>query len=164
MSDECKLQKIINKSIGEICQMSKYCAYDYVNLNELHFCYFQGKFYLSLPILIFFGCICFYLMSDTANKYLSQGLTNISDKLNLSQNLAGVTLLAIGNGANDVVSSIIASHGEDSEGLDVAIAALLGGGLFVSCLVFSFVVLFAKTVKVFLNFVYYIMLLLIEIY
>jgi len=102
---------------------------------------------LTVPLLIFSAIICFYLLSDTANKYLSQALTNISDKLKLSQNLAGVTILAFGNGANDVISSIIASESEGEDGLEVAIGSLLGGGIFVSCLVFSLVVHISKNIE-----------------
>lgn len=148
MSEGCTFDRIKNKTIEEICIIAKDCSFDYINLNELHFCTFQGKLYFSLPVMIFLGFICFYLLSDTANKYLSVALTNISDKLKLSQNLAGVTFLAFGNGAPDVISSIVASDGDGAEGLDVAIGSLLGGGIFVTCLVFSLVVLFANRVNV----------------
>ena len=106
---------------------------------------------LTIPLLVFLAIICFYLLSDTANKYLSQALTNISDKLKLSQNLAGVTILAFGNGANDVISSIIASESDEVDGLEVAIGSLLGVGMFVSCLVFSLVVYIAKNIEVFIS-------------
>lgn len=149
MTNACTFDQIVNKTISEICIISKDCEYDYVNLNELHYCTFDGKLYFSLPLLFLIGFICFYLLSDTANKYLSQALTNISDRLRLSQNLAGVTFLAFGNGAPDVISSIVASNGtNEDQGIDVAIGSLLGGGIFVSCLVFSMVVLFAKRVNV----------------
>ena len=96
--------------------------------------------------------ICFYLLSDTADKYLSQATKNISEKLNFSQNLSGVTILAFGNGANDVLSSIIAS--DDGEGLDVSISFLLGGGLFVSCFVFSMVLFFSGEIVVRILFIF----------
>ena len=148
MSDECSIEKIVNKTISEICEITKSCNFDYINLNEMHYCYLNGQLYFTLPILFLIGLICFYLLSDTANRYLSSALTNISDKLNLSQNLAGVTLLAFGNGAPDVISSIVASDNGDDGGLDISFGSLLGGGMFVSCLVFSLVVLFAKRVNV----------------
>jgi sodium/potassium/calcium exchanger 6 len=153
MTESCTSDKIIGKSIEEICELAKNCEYDFININEFHYCYMNGNLWLSLPIIIFLGLLCFYLLSDTANKYLSQALTNISDKLNLSQNLAGVTFLAFANGAPDVISSIVAGEvdstdAEKGEGLDISIAALLGGGIFVSSLVFSLVILLAKTVKV----------------
>jgi len=145
----CQYDKLINKTLSEICQISKDCDYDYFNLYDLHYCKFEGKLYFTLPILIILCLICFYLLSDTANKYLSTALTNISERLNLSQNLAGVTILAFGNGAPDVIASIVASgEGEGGEGMDVSIASLLGGGVFVSCFVFSLVILFGKRVNV----------------
>jgi sodium/potassium/calcium exchanger 6 len=65
----------------------------------------------------------------------------------MSQNLAGVTLLALGNGAPDVISSIVASDDPDS-GIEFSIGALTGAGLFVSSFVISSVLFFAKEVKV----------------
>ena len=146
MSIECNRELFINKSIKHICQLTKNCSYSYINFNKIHFCDLEGNLFLSLPILFLIAIICFYLLSDTANKYLSQASTNISNKLKISQNLAGVTLLAFGNGANDIISSIIAS--DDGEGLDVSISFLLGGGLFVSCFVFSLVLYHSENVKV----------------
>lgn len=151
----CDYEKLINKTLSEICGISKKCDYDYINLNELHYCTFDGKLYFTLPILILLGIICFYLLSDTANKYLSTALTNISEKLNLSQNLAGVTFLAFGNGAPDVIASIVASgDGDGGEGMDIAIASLLGGGIFVSCFVFSLVIMVGKRVNVIISLVF----------
>ena len=66
----------------------------------------------------------------------------------MSETLAGVTLLALGNGAPDVFSSIAAS-GADDTGLSVALGALVGSGFFVSSLVFSLVVFTSSvTIKV----------------
>jgi len=145
---DCKSSIFANSTLYESCLLSKSCSYNFINFYEIHFCKFEGKLFISVPMLISFSFFCFYLLSDTANKYLSQALTNISDKLKFSQNLAGVTILAFGNGANDVISSIIASKGEGQKGLDVAIGSLLGGGIFVSCLVFSMVVFISKKIEV----------------
>lgn len=154
MSIICTRELFINKSIKHICEIAKNCSYDYINFNKIHYCDFEGNTFFSLPLLFTLAITCFYLLSDTANKYLSQASTNISNKLNFSQNFAGVTLLAFGNGANDVVSSIIAS--DDAEGLNVSISFLLGGGLFVSCFVFSIVLFYSGNIKVnyFLKFLF----------
>lgn len=58
---------------------------------------------------IVFCFIAFHLLSSTAENYLSPALTNLSNKLGLSETLAGVTLVAIGNGAPDVIVAISAS-------------------------------------------------------
>ena len=65
--------------------------------------------------------------------------------LGMSENLAGVTFLALANGAPDVFSSIAAS-GADDTGLSVALGALVGSGFFVASLVFSLVVFTSSVV------------------
>ncbi len=91
--------------------------------------------------------MCFYLTGNTANKYLSCALTALSNRLKISQNLAGVTFLAFGNGAPDVISSIVAAE-NISNGLEVSIGALHGAGTFVTSFVLASVVWFSGTVKV----------------
>jgi len=152
MSIECSHKLFVNKSLHHICELSKKCSYSYINFYKIHYCDLLGNNFLTVPILLLVAIICFYLLSDTADKYLSQATKNISEKLNFSQNLSGVTILAFGNGANDVLSSIIAS--DDGEGLDVSISFLLGGGLFVSCFVFSMVLFFSGEIVVRILFIF----------
>lgn len=75
--------------------------------------------------------LCFYILGSTADGYLSPALETIAVKLGISESLAGVTFLAFGNGAPDVISALSASGG-DADGIYLAIGALLGAGLFVS--------------------------------
>lgn len=81
---------------------------------------------------------CFWVLGSTADAYLSPVLATISKHLKLSQSLAGVTLLAFGNGAPDVFASISAASGIDSaaaamgSGFYLAASSAIGGGFFVS--------------------------------
>mmetsp|Transcript_20765 Transcript_20765/g.34319 ORF Transcript_20765/g.34319 Transcript_20765/m.34319 type:complete len:576 (-) Transcript_20765:1497-3224(-) len=69
----------------------------------------------------------FYLLGTTADGYLSPTLGVICTRLRLSPELAGVTLLAFGNGSPDVVTSVACiANGTSALGL----SALLGAGLF----------------------------------
>ena len=43
----CQYDKLINKTLSEICQISKDCDYDYFNLYDLHYCKFEGKLYFD---------------------------------------------------------------------------------------------------------------------
>ena len=61
-----------------------------------------------------------YNLGSTADSYLSPALETISDKFSCSESLAGVTLLAFGNGAPDVFSAIAAS-GDSSENGDIVL-------------------------------------------
>ena len=79
--------------------------------------------------------IAFFLLSFTADEFLSPSLQQISKTFKLSESLAGVTLLAFGGGAPDVFASLSASKGGDLEGIEMAIAVLLGSSLFIQSVI-----------------------------
>lgn len=61
-----------------------------------------------------------FLLGSTADGYLSPALEAISDKFKCSESLAGVTLLALGNGAPDVFAAMAAGGGGDEgDGLQI---------------------------------------------
>lgn len=136
----------INAHYEQACEIARACDYNYINFFAMHYCTFDGRLWLTLPVLAIVIFICFFLLSDTSNKYLSNALTLLSDKLKMSQNLAAVTFLALGNGAPDVISSFVA--GDEDGGIEFSVGALIGAGTFVTCIVLSSVVLFAGQVQV----------------
>jgi Ca2+/Na+ antiporter len=91
--------------------------------------------------------VCFYVLGSTADGYLSPLLANIAKTLKFSQSLAGVTLLAFGNGAPDVFSALSAAEDATStsegsgEGFYLAAAGSLGSGFFVASIVASAIAL-----------------------
>jgi sodium/potassium/calcium exchanger 6 len=62
-----------------------------------------------LDIQALFIFIGMYTLASTADIYLSPALETLTVKFGLPDSLAGVTLLAFGNGAPDVFSSISAA-------------------------------------------------------
>jgi len=54
------------------------------------------NFYCLKILKIVLLCIAFHMLSSTAGDYLAPAVTTISEKLGLSEEVAGVTLLAIG--------------------------------------------------------------------
>jgi solute carrier family 24 (sodium/potassium/calcium exchanger), member 6 len=84
-----------------------------------------------------FLVITIYNLGSTADQYLSPSLDAISEKLSCSESLAGVTLLALGNGASDVFSAIAASGDSDSNGdIMLSVSALIGSAFFITTAVF----------------------------
>lgn len=93
------------------------------------------RFYYCLPSVIFnvlsflaLGLAFFLSLALTASDYLCPNLYSISKFLRLSDNLAGLTLLALGNGSADVVSTFKAL---DVGAPGLAVSELLGAALFI---------------------------------
>lgn len=133
-----------NRTFAELCAYVRDPNTD-CNSNiylQFLFCGLQYNF-LSWIFYIFalvYLLFLFYLLGDTADGFFSPALIKISDYLRLSPNVAGVTLLALGNGSPDL-SSIIIGVVRGSEGIGFGSPA--GGGLFVTSFVYGCVCLLA---------------------
>ena len=107
----------------------------------------MGKTILFVPIGAFFIFIFMFLLSSTADDYLSPSLEFLTVYSGMSQSLAGVTLLAFGNGAPDVFSAIsnALSTAPESKGVKLAgdnllaCSGLVGGAVFIMTVVQSLV-------------------------
>lgn len=97
-----------------------------------------GKVIAIVPVGALLMIIFMYTLSSTADDYLSPALEFLTEKLQLSESLAGVTLLALGNGAPDIFAAISAAGGDDgggSGGTLLMINQLTGSTLFISTIV-----------------------------
>ncbi|XP_059511067.1 mitochondrial sodium/calcium exchanger protein isoform X4 [Stegostoma tigrinum] len=90
-----------------------------------------------LPLAILLCAIwliyLFVFLGTTAELFFCPNLAAIAASLKLSHNVAGVTFLALGNGAPDVFSAIAAFS--DPRTANLAIGALFGAGIFVTTVV-----------------------------
>ena len=81
-----------------------------------------------------------YVLGTTADGYLAPSLEQIAKKLYLSEQLAGVTFLALANGAPDVLGAISAAT-SDAGGTYMSVGGLVGAGLYVSLCVTAVIML-----------------------
>ena len=77
--------------------------------------------------------VSFIILGSVAETYLTPVLTKISEALNMSEAISGVTLLAFANGAPDILASISAA-GEEN-GIYIVVGNLFGACLFATTLV-----------------------------
>ena len=70
-------------------------------------------------------------IGTVADAFFVPTLTAISAQLGLNDNVAGVTLVAIGNGAPDIFSAVASFTNSDPAVAQLAIGSLLGAGMFV---------------------------------
>ncbi|KAH7637946.1 mitochondrial sodium/calcium exchanger protein isoform X2 [Dermatophagoides farinae] len=116
------------------------CAYDGILFSpiELAYCQFDELPLLSFPILLAMLFMLFFIVGLVADEFLCPSLLTISKTLRLPNNIAGVTLLAFGNGAPDIFSSI---EGISHSKPNLIFASLFGGGTFVTTIVIGSIIL-----------------------
>ncbi|PNY03501.1 cation/calcium exchanger 2-like protein [Trifolium pratense] len=105
----------------------------YVDYLYLFYCKIGNFPFLGHTLLFLWLLVLFYLLANTASEYFCPSLDNLSKVLRLSPTIAGVTLLSLGNGANDVFATFVSFKGSGTQ--DIGFNTVLGGGSFVSCVV-----------------------------
>ena len=156
---DCEQQYIDNSYDnypGGTCQYIRngFCPpsgnYDFL---EMYYCGLENAFGKKGKIVAFVfvgGLLMFigmYLLGSTADVYLSPCLEYLVVRFGISESLAGVTLLAFGNGAPDVFGSIAAAGDSNSDTVPDANKAvcILVGGTFFICTVVIALTTFAGT-------------------
>ena len=95
----------------------------------MFFCGLGGNIWLLMIICLFLIFLIFRFICDLVDEYIAEAIMYISKWLNLSEVVAGVTLLALANGAGDLVTAVVSSA--SPEGVAYNIGSLFGAGLFV---------------------------------
>ncbi|ELP85192.1 na/ca exchanger, putative [Entamoeba invadens IP1] len=110
-----------------------------VLINYLELLYCHNWFYPILAFMVLGIVVIFYLLSISSADHFVPILTLLSKHLSMSADLAGITILAIGNGAPDVFSTFVAIF--NTGDFHLATAEVIGSGCFVSCVVVASIVL-----------------------
>lgn len=135
--DECDV--VMNLSASQRCEFVKNtpdCASDegFIKYPVVTFCLFPPNLLpLAITLYVLWLFVLFLLLGLIASDFFCPNLSAISSTLSLTHNVAGVTFLALGNGAPDVFSAMAAFSHPQTAGL--AIGALFGAGIFVTTVV-----------------------------
>lgn len=120
----------------EYVRSNKDCQSDgYINYLHIFYCTFGQSPISGYILLLLWLLILFYILGNTAANYFCSSLEGLSRVLKLSPSIAGVTLLSLGNGANDVFASLASFMGDGTGG--VGLNSILGGAFFISCVIIA---------------------------
>eukprot|EP01114_Cavostelium_apophysatum_P013768 TRINITY_DN3410_c0_g1_i1.p1 TRINITY_DN3410_c0_g1~~TRINITY_DN3410_c0_g1_i1.p1 ORF type:complete len:605 (+),score=81.39 TRINITY_DN3410_c0_g1_i1:105-1919(+) len=129
------------KSYDESCNNGS----GFIDYLTFHYCTMEKLHALSIIMMLVWLLFLFYMIISTTDDYFSPAISRLSDRLRLSSNVAGVTLVAFGNGSPDVFAAFAAlSHGSSEMG----IGGLIGSGVFVTLVVLAAVSLSANTTNI----------------
>lgn len=121
-------------------------VHESINLFSIRYCILKNSIF-HVILVIFFALVSFYWLARVSDKRLSPALSKISNAMRLSQTIAGVTLLALANGAPDVIAGIAAADldtPQDADGVFVAAGALFGSCTFGCTVVLGYCIIASK--------------------
>ncbi|KAM9744107.1 mitochondrial sodium/calcium exchanger protein [Menidia menidia] len=136
-NDECDL--VMNRSAADRCAFVKHtpdCDMEdgFINYLDVAFCLLPPNLTpLTITLCIIWLFVLFVILGLSASKFFCPNLSAISSTLHLTHNVAGVTFLALGNGAPDIFSAMAAFSRPHTAGM--AVGALFGAGIFVTTVV-----------------------------
>lgn len=99
---------------------------------------------LISPFVLLWLVTLFRVLGSTAEDFFSPALEMLSVKMGLPPRFAGVSLLALGNGAADVSSTVSAIASDPNHGYLLSLGALTGSGMFISTVVAGVVIVVAE--------------------
>ncbi|CAD8118726.1 unnamed protein product [Paramecium sonneborni] len=147
MDNQCNYESI-QESIDKCLYVQRNCTNQQkIAFTQVFYCQLNENYTLVLLLIPFFFFMMFNLLSKTAENYLSPAVTHIAKYFKLSQTLSGITLIALANGAPDVITAIIAT-GEDDQGVLIAVGSIFGSGLFMTTFVLGSVLYYSNHILV----------------
>jgi sodium/potassium/calcium exchanger 6 len=145
------IYNIVPNAGYEQCRFARTCNDGQGVWAPFVFCHYNKSraitlFLIISPVMIIWMVTLFRLLGSTAEDFFSPSLEMFSVKLGLPPRFAGVSLLALGNGAADVSATMSAIVNDVDNGYKLSLGALTGAAMLVGGVVAGLVVLVADGV------------------
>ena len=140
------LYSIVPDRGAEQCAFARTCNAGRGVWSPWVFCSSQSLHFtcgILAPVMLVWLVILFRMLGSTAEDYFSPALEMLANKLGLPPRFAGVSLLALGNGAADVSATVSAITNDPEHGYLLSLGALTGAAMVISTVVSALVVLVA---------------------
>ena len=112
----------------------------------LKFAYCTNAGIIIPTVTYVFGLgVSLYALTLVADAFFCPALETVATILKISPEVAGATLLALGNGAPDVFAQVAAVTSGTMPDVDMAVSTVLGSGLFITTVVLGVVILMDRT-------------------
>ena len=139
-----KINSLLNYE--EKCQfISQNCPYNYINFYYIYYCLLKSSLLPSIITFLIILIILFFILSSTSDIFLSTAMVKLIETYKINQNVAAVTLIAFGNCAPDIISSLVAS---ENDNISFSIGSIIGSGMFITSFVLGLVVFKGKEIMV----------------
>jgi sodium/potassium/calcium exchanger 6 len=152
ITPDCTSAYISRLQFGQRCEAVKLYCIDPNSLIDfplVHYCWFNEASLVSMPLMvkvanqILFIIVTFSLIGFICEEHISSAIARLSKKLRIPEAIAGATLLALANGASDIMTVLIASKAH-SHNMDLAIGSLFGANIFVGSVVLAAIINFSQ--------------------
>lgn len=125
--------------------ISQNCPYNYINFYYIYYCLLKSSLLPSIITFLIILIILFFILSSTSDIFLSTAMVKLIETYKINQNVAAVTLIAFGNCAPDIISSLVAS---ENDNISFSIGSIIGSGMFITSFVLGLVVFKGKEIMV----------------
>ncbi|KAI1700203.1 sodium/calcium exchanger protein domain-containing protein [Ditylenchus destructor] len=145
--ETCQPAQFRNAGFVSVCEyvtnLSEICDGDgYIPWTQFKFCTNSEVLEILVVILaVYFFFYCFVMFTTTVEHFFSPNIVTIVHHHKIPQDIAGVTLMAFGNGAPDVFSAIASVASVKHPDSGMALSVLMGGDFFVVTIVLASVIL-----------------------
>ncbi len=152
VSADCSSAYITGLKFDQRCEAVKlYCLdpHSLIDFPLVHYCWFKETSFVSFPLMValadqaVFILVVFSLIGFICEEHISSAIARLTKKLRIPEAIAGATLLALANGASDIMTVIIASKAHNSN-VDLAIGSLFGANIFVGSVVLAAIINYSQ--------------------
>lgn len=142
------LNEIVPDANDAQCQFAKTCNQGQGVWAPIVYCTSHRTLLLGVlsPFMLLWLVLLFRLLGSTAEDFFSPALEMLSHQFGLPPRFAGVSLLALGNGAADVSATVSAMTSDPKHGYKLSLGALSGAAMFISGVIAAAVIVTAQGV------------------